>query len=363
MADIIAFFFGGTYMARTRPGFTLIELLVVIGVVAILLAMLAPAVQRVREAGSRTSCSNNLKQLGLALQSYHGDHGCFPPGMLCSGSSVEDAEHTGFTLLLPYLEQEPVRNLYHFDKPWWDQANYEAVGTPVRLLFCPSNRSGGAIDLAPIAAQWNTPLPPRAAVTDYAFCKGANGSLHSDWTRIPLQVRGVFHIRPPGTAMAGVRLQDVTDGTSQTIALGEATGNNPRFPVRDLKHPDQAAVDVLTGRTALVDQSWACAGASDVNHPYYGSVFAVTAQYGLGGTPRDEPLNARLVAPTVASGDPRGDNRAGRDWVSGFRSLHAGGGNFVFCDGSVRFLSDGLDPALYRALSTYAGGEAVSLPD
>jgi prepilin-type N-terminal cleavage/methylation domain-containing protein/prepilin-type processing-associated H-X9-DG protein len=350
-------------MARKRPGFTIIELLVVIGILAILMALLLPAVQRVREAASRATCLNNLKQLGLALQSYHGDHNCFPPGMLCSGSNVEDAEHTGFTLLLPHLEQTNLRNIYHFDQPWWDQSNYAAVGTTVPLFLCPSNRSGGTIDLAAIAAQWNTPLPPRAAVTDYAFCKGANGALPQDWSRIPLAVRGVFHVRPPNTPMAGVRIQEISDGTTMTIAMGDAAGNNQRFPVRDIKNPNQPAVDVLTGRTALVDQSWGCAGAGDPSHPYYGSVFAVTAQYGLSPDPRDEPMNAALVAPTVFSGDPRGDNRAGRDWVSGFRSAHSGGCNFLFCDGSVRFLRDGLDPAVYRALSTYAGGEAVSVPD
>jgi prepilin-type processing-associated H-X9-DG protein/prepilin-type N-terminal cleavage/methylation domain-containing protein len=349
-------------MRRTRSAFTLLELLVVIGILAVLVGLLLPAVQQVREAASRLRCLNNLKQLGLALHHYHHASGCFPPGMISTGTNISDAQATGFTLLLPYLEEDNLYRTYHFDDPWWAPSNTQAVGTPIRLLFCPSNRDTGLIDLRPIAAQWSTRLPPAAAACDYAFCRGANGALHRDWTRIPLQVRGVFNIRPD-PAGTGVRLLDVRDGTSNTFALGEAAGGSPQFLAADLNDPSQPAIDVLTGQPVPLEQAWCAAGAGDPSHAIYGSVFAVTAQYGMAPDPRDEPMNRRPATPTVYSGDPRGDNAAGRDRISGFRSRHPGGCNFLFCDGSARFIAQGIDPATYRALSTYAGGEVISSLD
>jgi prepilin-type N-terminal cleavage/methylation domain-containing protein/prepilin-type processing-associated H-X9-DG protein len=342
-----------------RCGFTLVELLVVLAIIGVLIGLLLPAVQKVRAAAQRVQCQNHLKQLGLALHNYHDSQATFPPGLVLSGFAVTDAEATGFTFLLPYLEQDNTYRLYHFDDPWWLPSNFTAVAIPVKMFFCPSNRTQGELDLTAIAAQWGLKLPPQVACADYAFCHGANGALHRDWTRIPMQVRGVFNIRPPSTPQSGLRLTEINDGTSNTMAMGDAAGGSPSYRVRDLNQPAQLALDT-SGQPVNLEQSWSAAGVGDTAHPWYASVFAVTAQYGLPPDPRDEPMNRRPGTPTVFGNDARGDNSRGRDFISGFRSLHPGGCNFLFCDGSVRFVAETIPSPVYRALSTYAGGEVLS---
>jgi prepilin-type N-terminal cleavage/methylation domain-containing protein/prepilin-type processing-associated H-X9-DG protein len=342
-----------------RRGFTLVELLIVIGIIAILIGLLLPAVQKVREAAARVQCLNNLKQLGIALHHHHDTQGAFPPGMVSSEANLSDAESTGFTFLLPYLEQDNTWRIYHFDQPWFQPDNYVAVGTSVKLFLCPSNRAEGTLDLRPYEAQWGVKLPPRAGTCDYAFCKGANGAMSRDWDRMPGQVRGVFGIRPPWEVRSGVRLTDIADGTSNTFAMGDAAAGSKLYLVRDLSNPTQPVIEPLSGQPIMLEQSWSAAGVGDTTHPWYGSVFAVTAQFGLPPDPRDEPMNRRPATPTLAGGDPRGDNASGRDFVGGFRSMHPGGCNFLFCDGSVRFVPQAINPATYRALSTYAGGEVI----
>ncbi len=316
--------------------------------------------QRVRESANRLKCQNNLKQLGLALHNYHGDYNCFPPGMVCSVIDIADASSTGFTSLLPYIEQDNVLRMYHFEDAWSLNSNFDAVGTEIKIFYCPSNRDNGRIDLTPIAAQWNITLPPFAASCDYAFCRGANGGLTRDWSKVPLQVRGVFNVRNSGRGSSGVRIDDISDGTSNTFAMGEATGGSPFYLARDLANGNVPAINPYTGQPTMLDQSWSAASVTDTAHPWYGSIFAVTAQYGFAPDPRDEAMNRRPATPTVASGDPSGYNLSGNDYISGFRSLHPNGCNFLFCDGSVHFIQAGIDPSTYRALSTYAGGELIS---
>jgi prepilin-type N-terminal cleavage/methylation domain-containing protein/prepilin-type processing-associated H-X9-DG protein len=332
-----------------RRAFSLVELLVAIAIIAVLIGLLVPGVQKVRESAARIECQNNLKQLGVALHHYHDVYKHLPPGLVSDGANLSDAAATGFTFLLPYLEQDNTARIYSFGDPWYATTNYQAVGIQIAVFYCPSNRSGGTIDLAPLAVEWNYPLPPVAAGCDYAFCRGANGALNRNWRRVPLETRGVFGIRGMRQLDTCVRLTDISDGTSTTLAMGDAAAGTTGFLARDLQNPTQPVRMPTTGQVVILEQSWSAAGVGDTTHPWYGSVLAVTAQYGLLADPRDEPMNRQPVTPTVYGGDPRG--------------AHSDGCNFVFCDGSVRFLATGIRPQVYRALSTYAGGEVVGLED
>jgi prepilin-type processing-associated H-X9-DG protein len=159
-----------------------------------------------------------------------------------------------------------------------------------------------------------------------------------------------------------IRIEDIQDGTSMTILMGDAAAGN-FYRVRDLANPIQPAHDPLGTSPIYIEQAWGAGCVANSGYPYYGSVFGVTAQRGwLLADPRDEPMNppTRLVAPTLDGNDTTTDNSSGRDWVSGFRSLHPAGCNFLFGDGGVRLLRPDLTPAVYRALSTFAGGEVIS---
>jgi prepilin-type N-terminal cleavage/methylation domain-containing protein/prepilin-type processing-associated H-X9-DG protein len=347
----------------TRRAFTMIELLVVVAILAVLMGMLLGGVIKVREAAARLACANNLRQIGHALHNYNAAHNCWPAGLICREDAVVHSDVTGFSYLLPFLEQDVIVNSYHYDVSWHDPSNFDAVGNEIKVFYCPSNRTKGTISLTSESAQWGVPLPPKVGSCDYAFSKGANGALPIDGLKTPLKVRGVFCIMPDET---GIKLNDVSraDGLGQTFALGDAAGGTPRYKVRNVAGGgDQPINNPFTGDAALLDQSWSAGAAADDSHPFYGSIFAVTAQYGIGGNPRDEPMNRSPGTPTYAGGDRNGDNASGKDSVSGFRSLHPYGCNFLFCDGHVQFIRQTIRPEVYRALSTYAGGEIISDSD
>ena len=198
---------------RSR-GFTLIELLVVIAIIAVLIALLVPAVQKVREAANRTQCANNLKQIGIALHMYHDAAGKFP--YLRSGGGQN--RHTWALLLLPYLEQDNVFNVYRTPIPgvsMTDGMNNHTSTDPqivaarqaqVKTFFCPYRR--GAPSLSPVTTGSTVTGMP----SDYAACTG-------DTSTAP--TTGVFQLVNSNHTAAGLRIADITDGTSNTLMIGE----------------------------------------------------------------------------------------------------------------------------------------------
>jgi prepilin-type N-terminal cleavage/methylation domain-containing protein/prepilin-type processing-associated H-X9-DG protein len=345
-------------MSRTRRGFTLIELLVVIAIIAILVGLLLPAVQKVREAANRMSCQNNLKQLGLALLNYESAYQHFPPGVTVPPmqDDLVNGQNTAFTALLSYVEQTNLQRLYTPGLNWYDQANFIAVQTPVKLFFCPSNRQSGTVDFQPVATIVGFSMPNPAA-TDYLLCKGSNAGLCS-MVQIPGNAQGIFDVNTQ------TRIADIVDGTSNTFAMGEGAGHNQLYLARATWDATLPFSNPVTHLPVLIDQAWAAGCVIDsqlaISGEMYGCVFGVTAQRGGFVPSNDEPMNNPLFMASIDN-NLACDNSVltGFDTVSGFRSMHTGGCNFAYCDGSVHFLSSSLNILTYKALSTMNGGELL----
>jgi prepilin-type processing-associated H-X9-DG protein len=269
---------------------------------------------------------------------------------------------SGLIPLLPFVEQENLKNIFDTNFPWYFKTNFEAVGTTVRLFFCPSNRTTGLLDMQAVGQFMQVTLP-QIALGDYAHCKGTNAALCTR-CRVPPQARGPFDVN------SETRILAITDGTSNTIAMGDAAGGNSRYMARNTWDATTPSMNPQ-GDFNRIDGGWAPGSVASsqlvaATGGAYSSGLCVTAQRG-GFTPDcDEPMNNRLLmaATQYRKGCDNSNPAIGSfDTLSGFRSLHPGGCNFVFCDGSGRFLEENITPAIYKALSTMAGGEPVTVDE
>jgi prepilin-type N-terminal cleavage/methylation domain-containing protein/prepilin-type processing-associated H-X9-DG protein len=307
---------------RRRPvhhsgrGFTLIELLVVIAIIAVLIALLLPAVQAAREAARRAQCSNNLKQIGLAMHSYHSVQNTFPPGYVTTVVNDPTLPETGpgwgwGVMLLNQLEQQPLYQGVNFSLQITDPGSLTARSATLSVFLCPSNVVSG-----PIAPSSLTGTILATDVTAGQYVASA-GQLEPG--EFPDTNNGVFY----RNSRNGLR--DITDGSSTTLMVGERSRNvadatwvgavptwqlctNPRWVVQECGPPSTLVVS-HTGTAAT------------------GSIYVPNSKSSM---------------------------------VDDYWSLHPGGCNFLFCDGSVRFIKESVNPAVFSYLSTRAGGEVVS---
>jgi prepilin-type processing-associated H-X9-DG protein len=178
--------------------------------------------------------------------------------------------------------------------------------------------------------------------------------------QIPPAGRGVFDVN------THTRLTDITDGTSNTFAVGEGVGHNPRYGIRRFYSDTTPAQNLFPGQSPLIDQSWSsgpmATHALNSIGLLGGACLGVTALRGGQPQPFDEPMNNPLVLPALDFNNGCvniGTTPGALDTISGFRSVHPGGCQFLFCDGSVRFVRETVSPDTYRGLSTMAGGEVL----
>ncbi len=318
-----------SFNEKTRRGFTLIELLVVIAIIAVLIGLLLPAVQKVREAASRLKCANNLKQLGLAMHNYHDTQGTFPPAYINTGpygKSGFSFTHGWAPFLLPYIEQQGLWNLYRWDLPLFVPGNQPVVSRHLPIFQCPS---------APDQDRYMTDIGPfpvfrtKGACGDYTIALGVNPVLAQLGLVDPVpDYRGVLTNTPtPALGLSpkptGTRFDHITDGTSNTLLITEVSGRPRRWFV-NRPGPDQA----------LEGGPW--------DH-FKGPVILQGATSDGTSKPGKCPLNCSNDQEVYA--------------------FHTGGANAVFADGAVHFLPQSISLRVLAALITRAGGEVVPNSD
>ncbi len=350
-------------VSQPRRGFTLIELLVVISIIAILIALLLPAVQAAREAARRLQCTNNLKQIGIALHAYHQAVGSFPLATAVAYSSVgvrtDWGTWSGQAMMLPYLEQAPLHNAINFSWSCWystgQQINGTAFNTLIRTFLCPSDglAGNGSINSGMV----NLGFFGESNLNNYLGSLGTTTNPNSPTST------GVF---AHSTAYG---IQSITDGTSNTIAFAESlvsgTGQGEKW--RDgvataISSPlGVGLLDANSNLPAIMADLRTC---SQIFASAGGAVNDKGYRWGA-GSPGSAYFNT-IVPPNSTlhswSGCRFNCGSCGLEYgqYENASSLHPGGVNVLMADASVRFVKGTIGMSVWWSLGTKAGGEVVS---
>ena len=275
----------------------MIELLVVIAIIAILIALLLPAVQQAREAARRSECKNNLKQMGLAIHNYHDTYRILPPGfnvdLVVANTSTGNGGLGWSGSILPGLDQANLYNTIDFNADWGTGANEDACATYLSVYRCPSDTT--------VSHRNHDGIDARVPTSYLACFSGTRGS---DSEANVTDADGIFFLN------SSIRMRDLTDGSSNTIGVGECVNNFDEFK----------------------------------DHFYIGS----TSIGGWDGAPRE--YSEYLASTDVAMNTTN---------EVAFGSMHVGGAQFLMMDGSVRFLSENMNRTIYSYLGSRADGEVI----
>jgi prepilin-type N-terminal cleavage/methylation domain-containing protein/prepilin-type processing-associated H-X9-DG protein len=334
-----------TRWLRSPLGFTLVELLVVIAIIGILVALLLPAVQAAREAARRMQCSNNLKQIGLALHNYESAYRMWPAhsSFPIPGPGYQNPRGSWITRILPYVEQDGLFKLYDQNWNWHDPPNNAAVKAKLPVVSCPSAPQREGFEWAVLVSYANatttTPTSsPRSFffgnTTDYTNIGGVGTALNNS---LPPARRLGDPLNSGIMKAEAIGLAEVTDGLSNTILAAECAGR-PRLYQNGKHIPDGAT-----------PKTWS--GSATVTRPFpTGGVWSSHSKgFLIDGA---QPNGFTNTVPGTCSVNCSNDNE--------IYAFHPGGANALLADGSVRLLEPSLAIDVLIALSTRNGGEVVS---